>query len=59
MEAKETGFTDNLMALMNINTMSSSDGSSAGRPQKNDDELSDSALKTRNKASNVEKGGNV
>lgn len=59
MEAKETGFTDNLMALMNINTMSSSDENSAGRPQKNDDELSDSALKTRNKASNVEKGGNV
>lgn len=55
-EAKATGFTDKLMMMLNVNTMSKND---AGRPQKEDGALTDSGLKTRSNASNIEKGGNI
>lgn len=55
-EANATGFTDKLMTMVNINTMSSN---AAGRPVKSDAELTDSGLETRSSASNVEKGGKV
>ena len=58
-EAKESGFTDKLMMMMNINTMSNNNNNNSGRPQKDDSELSDSALKTRSNASNIEKGAKV
>ena len=62
-EAQQTGFTDLLMELKNINTSSSnttsSSSSSAGRPQKDDSSLTVSGVKTRSSASNVEKGGNL
>lgn len=56
-EAKATGFTDKLTMLLNINTMSKNE--EAGRPQKKDEDLTDSGATTRSKASNIEKGGNV
>ena len=55
-EAQATGFTDKLMMMLNINTMSP-DG--AGRPVKDDADLTDSGAKTRAKASNIEKGGKI
>lgn len=55
-EANATGFVDKLMMMKNINTMSSEE---TGRPANKDSNLSDSGLKTRNNASNVEKGGKV
>ena len=55
-EAQATGFTDKLMMMLNINTMSP-DG--AGRPAKDDADLTDSGAKTRAKASNIEKGGKI
>lgn len=55
-EAKSTGFTDKLMMMLNVNTMKSSN---AGRPQKDESELTNSGSKTRSKASNIEKGGNI
>ena len=62
-EAKATGFTDKLMAMININTMPSvpntNSNNDGGRPQKDDSELTDSGLETRSKASNVEKGGTI
>ena len=61
-EAKYSGFTDNLQLLLNINTMSREDttnNNNQGRPRKNDEDLSDSGLATRDTASNIEKGGNV
>lgn len=56
-EANATGFADKLIAMININTMSSNDG--AGRPRKSDGDLTDSGSETRNKASNIEKGGKI
>lgn len=56
-EANATGFTDKLMLMKNINTMS--DNNSVGRPKKDDVDLSDSGIKTRSTASNIEKGGKV
>lgn len=55
-EAQATDFTSKLMAMININTMSS-DGE--GRPRKSDSELTDSGSTTRSKASNIEKGGKI
>ena len=55
-EAQATGFTDKLMMMLNVNTMSP-DG--AGRPAKDDADLTDSGAKTRAKASNIEKGGKI
>ena len=57
-EAKATGFTDKLMAMININTMSTKT-SDVGRPAKDDSELTNSGAKTRSNASNIEKGGKV
>nr|DAJ39003.1 MAG TPA: portal protein [Caudoviricetes sp.] len=57
-EANATGFTDKLMIMVNINTMSNKDNAS-GRPQKSDAELTDSGAKTRSNASNIEKGGRI
>ena len=57
-----SGFVDKLSAMLNINTMSSSDTSNnnaTGRPKKEDGSLTDSGLETRSKASNIEKGGNI
>ena len=70
-EAKATKFTDKLSMMLNVNTMSSKnndggsndnssgDGNGAGRPQKSDTDLTESGMKTRSNASNVEKGGNI
>ena len=59
-EAKATGFTDKLSMMLNVNTMSNKDvNNEAGRPTKDDTDLTDSGLKTRNNASNVEKGGKI
>ena len=55
-EANATGFTDKLMTMVNINTMSPNN---AGRPTKDDTDLTDSGAKTRSNASNIEKGGKV
>ena len=55
-EANATGFTDKLMMMVNINTMSPNN---AGRPAKDDADLTDSGAKTRSNASNIEKGGKV
>lgn len=55
-EANATGFTDKLMMMVNINTMSPNN---AGRPTKDDADLTDSGAKTRSNASNIEKGGKV
>lgn len=61
-EMNASGFVDKLSAMLNINTMSSSDTSNnntTGRPKKEDGALTDSGLETRSKASNIEKGGNI
>lgn len=60
-EAKYSGFTNKLQLLLNINTMSKQETNSAsvGRPQKDEDDLSDSGSATRNAGSNIEKGGQV
>ena len=59
-EMKATNFKDKLSMMLNVNTMSNNENSdNNGRPQKNNTELTDSGMKTRDKASNVEKGGNV
>ena len=55
-EANATGFTDKLMTMININTMSPNN---AGRPTKDDTDLTDSGAKTRSNASNIEKGGKI
>ena len=55
-EAQATGFTDKLMMMLNVNTMSKEE---TGRPTKDDKDLSDSGLETRSKASNIEKGGKI
>lgn len=57
-EAKATGFTDKLMAMINMNTMSSK-SASGGRPQSDDGQLTDSGSETRDAGSNIEKGGNI
>ena len=60
-EAKYSGFTNKLQLLLNINTMSKQEtnSSNAGRPQKEEADLSDSGSATRNAGSNVEKGGKI
>lgn len=62
-EAKASKFTDKLMMMLNINTASNNNQQSTennkGRPTKEDAQLTDSALKTRSNASNVEKGGKI
>lgn len=55
-EAKASGFTDKLMLMVNVNTMSNKD---TGRPQKDETDLTDSGSETRTTGSNIEKGGNV
>lgn len=57
-EAKATGFTDKLMAMINLNTMSS-ENSKGGRPRTDDSRLTDSGLETRDAGSNIEKGGEI
>lgn len=56
-EANATGFTDKLMQMLNINTMSSNENN--GRPPKESSELTDGGQKTRDNASNIEKGGKI
>lgn len=61
-EAKASGFTDKLMTMINMNTMSSKEGSSGdgdGRPKKDSSQLSDSGSETRDAGSNIEKTGNI
>lgn len=64
-EANATKFTDKLMMMLNVNTMSNSNSNNNnnsnnnGRPASDDTDLSDSGLRTRSKASNIEKGGNI
>lgn len=66
-EANATDFTSKLMAMININTMSSVDidnkintgSGKRGRPRKSDAELTESGMTTRAKASNIEKGGSI
>ena len=58
-EANATGFTDKLMTMININTMSNTTAANSGRPAKDDASLTDSGAKTRSNASNIEKGGKI
>lgn len=58
-EMNESEFTDKLRMLLNVNTMSSKETDSNGRPTVDDDKLTDSGLATRDNASNVDKGGKV
>ena len=58
-EANATGFTDKLMTMININTMSNDTAANGGRPAKDDASLTDSGAKTRSNASNIEKGGKI
>ena len=62
-EAQKTGFTDKLMSMLNVYTMSSNNNTDTqektGRPRKEEDELSDSGAETRAKGSNIEKGGQI
>ena len=53
-ETKASGLTDKLMMLLNTNTMS--DG---GRPQNDDDNLTESGSETRGAGSNIAKGGKI
>lgn len=57
-EAKATGFSDKLIAMLNLNTMASPD-KQTGRPQSKETELTDSGAQTRDSGSNIEKGGNI
>ncbi len=61
MEAKASKFTDKLLMMININTMpgTTSDNGAGGRPQKSSDSLTDSGAETRDKGSNIDKGGNI
>ena len=54
-EAKATNFSDKLTMLLNVNTMPGN----VGRPQKDDSDLTNSGSETRNRASNIEKGGSI
>ena len=56
-EAQATGFTEKLSMMLNVNTMSPDNN--AGRPSKDSAALTDSGLKTRSNASNIEKGGKI
>lgn len=66
-EAKNTGFTDKLMMMMNINTMSNNGGrpstssgdNEAGRPQEDESKLTVSGAESRASGSNIEKGGSI
>jgi len=60
-EAKETGFVDKLMMMLNVNTSSSdtSNGNPVGRPRKTEDTLTVSGVESRSRASNIEKGGEI
>jgi hypothetical protein len=55
---KGMGFTEKLMPMLNLFTMSgSNDG--AGRPQSSDSEISESAQNTRSAGSNLSRGGKI
>ena len=62
-EMNASDFIDKLRPMINIYTQgnvtenSSSINNGAGRPKAKDDELSDSGTETRNRGSNIEKGG--
>ena len=56
-EAKASNFTDSLIAMINLNTMASGKENEAGRPVKDDGDLSNSGSDTRTSGSNIEKGG--
>lgn len=56
-EAKASNFTDSLIAMINLNTMASGQKNEAGRPAKDDGDLSNSGSDTRTSGSNIEKGG--
>lgn len=59
-EAKETGFTDNLLSLINIFSQGAGGPQeSPGAPKKPDNKLNDSTTETRDAGSNIEKGGKV
>ena len=60
-EAKETGFTDKLLQMINLNTSSSktSSGRPVGRPPKDTSELTSSGYVTRAAGTNIEKGGEI
>ena len=57
-EAQATNFSDKLTMLLNVNTMGK-EQQDGGRPQKKDSELTDSGAETRDRASNIEKGGSI
>lgn len=60
-EANATGFTDKLMAMINLNTMSTSLSSTGnvGRPQSELGDLSDAGAANRSNGTNIERGGSI
>ena len=60
-EAKETGFTDKLLQMINLNTARTGDSSTGvtGRPRKSSTEITESTAITQATGSNIEKGGEI
>jgi len=52
---KAIGFSDMLLPMLNVNTMSSK----GGRPQSDVSDLSDAGLNTRDTGGNIDRGGNI
>ena len=58
-ESKGIGFVDSLTPILSGFQMGKSGAQDAGRPQKSEDELSDSGEETRTQGSNIDKGGKI
>lgn len=60
-EAKETGFTDKLLQMINLNTARTGDSSGGvtGRPRKSSTEISESTAITQATGANIERGGEI